>query len=76
MRVGDRVAENAAWMQPSLRPALADLQGHVTFAWGQMDAWYEEEERVFVHARDPYKRVDVIASSRHVEDSAGWQSCS
>ncbi len=31
-----------------------------------MDAWYEEEEEVFVHARDPYKRVDVLPSSRHL----------
>src|SRR5260370_9194593 len=31
-----------------------------------MDAWYEEEQQVFAHARDPYKRVDVLPSSRHV----------
>lgn len=31
-----------------------------------MDAWYEEDEQVFVHARDPYHRVDVRNSSRHV----------
>ncbi len=32
-----------------------------------MDAWYEEDEEVWVHARDPYHRVDVVRSSRHVE---------
>jgi uncharacterized protein (DUF427 family) len=32
-----------------------------------MGAWYEEEEEVFVHARDPHKRVDVLASARHVQ---------
>ena len=31
-----------------------------------MDGWYEEEEEVFVHARDPHTRVDVLPSSRHV----------
>ena len=31
-----------------------------------MDAWYEEEERVYAHAHDPYTRVDVLPSSRHV----------
>lgn len=32
-----------------------------------MDAWYEEEEEeVFVHARDPKSRVNVMPSSRHV----------
>src|SRR3712207_9497299 len=32
-----------------------------------MDAWYEEEEQVFVHPKDPYHRVDVLDSSRHVK---------
>jgi uncharacterized protein (DUF427 family) len=45
---------------------LAALQNYVSFAWDKMDAWYEEEEEVFVHARDPHKRVDVLPSSRHV----------
>ncbi len=32
-----------------------------------MDAWFEEDEEVFVHARDPYTRVDALPSSRHIE---------
>jgi uncharacterized protein (DUF427 family) len=31
-----------------------------------MDAWYEEDEQVFVHPRSPYVRVDAIRSSRRV----------
>ena len=31
-----------------------------------MDAWYEEDDEVYVHPRDPYHRVDVLHSSRHV----------
>ena len=38
----------------------------MAFDWHAMDAWYEEEDEVFVHARDPHKRVDVLESSRHV----------
>jgi uncharacterized protein (DUF427 family) len=34
-----------------------------------MDAWYEEDEQVHVHARDPYHRVDVLDSDRHVRIS-------
>ena len=33
----------------------------------QLDAWFEENEEVFVHARDPYTRVDALPSSRHIE---------
>jgi uncharacterized protein (DUF427 family) len=66
IRIGDGVAENAAWIVLDPPSDLAALQDYVSFAWGKMDAWYEEEEEIFVHARDPYKRVDVLTSSRHV----------
>lgn len=39
----------------------------------EMDAWYEEDEEVFVHARDPYHRVDVLESCRHVKDSVNGE---
>ncbi|MGI5206282.1 DUF427 domain-containing protein [Spirillospora sp. CA-108201] len=42
------------------------LPGLVRLDWAAMDAWFEEDEEVFVHPRDPYTRVDVLASSRHV----------
>ena len=31
-----------------------------------MDKWMEEEEELYKHARDPYKRVDALPSARHV----------
>jgi uncharacterized protein (DUF427 family) len=66
IRVGDKIAENAAWSYPAPSANAAALRGHIAFQWNLMDAWYEEEEEAFVHARDPYKRVDVLPSSRHV----------
>src|SRR5712692_11226877 len=64
VKVGDRVAEKAAWRY--LQPERADLKDYVAFYWEEMDAWYEEDDEVFVHPRDPYHRVDVVNSSRHV----------
>jgi uncharacterized protein (DUF427 family) len=66
LRVGDRLAENAAWAYPDPDPARAALKDHVAFYWNAMDAWFEEDDEVFVHPRDPYSRVDVLHSSRHV----------
>jgi uncharacterized protein (DUF427 family) len=67
IRVGDRVAENAVWGYPTPLSADApDLSDYVTFYWDRMDHWFEEDEEVFVHARDPYKRIDILPSSRHV----------
>jgi uncharacterized protein (DUF427 family) len=69
VRIGERVAERGAWIVQSPPPEFASLQHMVSFHWERMDGWYEEEEEIFVHARDPHKRVDVLASSRHVRVS-------
>lgn len=45
----------------------AQLRGLIRFDWDAMDAWFEEDEQVHVHPRDPHHRVDILASSRHVE---------
>jgi uncharacterized protein (DUF427 family) len=39
----------------------------VRLEFGAMDEWLEEDEPIYVHPRDPYKRVDILASSRQVE---------
>jgi uncharacterized protein (DUF427 family) len=31
-----------------------------------MDSWFEEDEQVFVHPRNPYVRVDALRSTRPV----------
>ena len=48
------------------RFADPDLDGYVTIPWDSLDHWYEEDEEVFVHPRDPFVRVDALKSSRHV----------
>ena len=45
---------------------VEELRELVTFDWAAMDAWFEEDEQVYVHARDPYTRVDILSSSRAV----------
>ncbi len=61
---GGRRAAGAAWSyEDSL---VEEIRRHVRFEWEAMDAWFEEDEEVFTHPRDPYTRVDVLTSSRHV----------
>jgi uncharacterized protein (DUF427 family) len=43
---------------------LEQLPDYVVLDFGAFDAWYEEDERVFGHPRDPFHRVDVRRSSR------------
>ena len=61
----------AAARRPAPRCATTDspieeLRDLVRLDWDAMDAWFEEDEEVFTHPRDPYTRVDILASSRHV----------
>ncbi len=67
VEVGDQRAPDSAWGFPEPTAEAAELKDHVTFRWADMEAWFEEDEEVFVHARDPYTRVDVLHSSRHVK---------
>jgi uncharacterized protein (DUF427 family) len=71
--VGQRRAEKAAWTYPDPGPGLEALKDHIAFYWKEMDAWYEEDDEVFVHPRDPYHRVDVVRSSRHVRVEVAGQ---
>ena len=62
LTVNGSQVERAAFHYPNHR----ELEGYITLQWHKMDHWFEEAEEVFVHARDPFKRVDVMPSSRHV----------
>lgn len=66
LRAGDRVAENAVWGYPEPTEAAAWLKGYASLYPDAMDAWFEEDEPVRFHLRDPYHRVDVLPSSRRV----------
>jgi uncharacterized protein (DUF427 family) len=66
LAVKDRIAQNAARAYGKPAGDRAALEGHLTFFWNEMDAWFEEDDEVFVHPRDPYTRVDTVHSSRHV----------
>lgn len=66
VQVGGRRAEDAVWAYPDPLEGADWLRGHVAFDWGAMDAWFDEDEEVHGHLRDPYHRVDVRASSARV----------
>ncbi|HEU5268270.1 MAG TPA: DUF427 domain-containing protein [Jatrophihabitans sp.] len=64
VRVGDVVRPGAARVFGA--DALATVAKTVRFDWAALDAWFEEDEQVFVHPRNPYARVDALRSTRRV----------
>ena len=64
VKAGNRSADDAACRYAdSPIPELCDL---IRLDWDAMDGWFEEDEQVYTHPRDPYTRVDILASSRQV----------
>jgi uncharacterized protein (DUF427 family) len=67
----DQIAKRSAGQH--VDPPAAALRDTVAFAWRAMDAFYEEDDRILGHAADPYHRIDVRQTSRHLVVSDGDQ---
>jgi uncharacterized protein (DUF427 family) len=50
------------------------LEGLVRVDWDAVDEWLEENERLVGHPRDPYSRIDVRDTSRHVRVTIGGET--
>ena len=68
------VATRGAWQHTGLPAHAGELQARVAFAWRAMDAFYEEDERILGHAADPYHRIDIRKTSRHLVVRHGDQT--
>lgn len=62
--INGHTAKAAAMRYPD--SPIPELRNLVRLDWPAMDEWFEEDEPVYVHPRDPHKRVDILASTRHV----------
>ena len=68
---GTREAARGAWQHVDLPEHAKLLEGRVALAWRAMDGFYEEDDRILGHAADPYHRIDVRHSSRHLVVRSG-----
>lgn len=66
LTINGRTAEDAVWSYEEPVSSANFLRGYVAFDWHSMDAWFEEREEVFVHARDPFKRIDTVKTDRPI----------
>jgi uncharacterized protein (DUF427 family) len=49
----------------AFRPDDPDLAGYLTFDFNAFE-WREEDEPIVGHPHDPFKRLDMLASTRHI----------
>jgi uncharacterized protein (DUF427 family) len=74
VRVGGETRDNAAWSYEDPIEEVETIKGYIALYWDQVDAWFEEDDQVYMHPRDPYHRVDVLNSSRHVRVVVGGET--
>ena len=66
VRAGGRTAIDAAWAYPEPIESASFLAGHVALDWNSFDEWFVEDEQACGHPRDPYTRIDVYKTTRHI----------
>jgi uncharacterized protein (DUF427 family) len=71
VEAGDSRADRAAWQHLDPPKHAGELRDRVAFAWRAMDAFFEEEERIVGHAADPYHRIDIRTTARHLRVADG-----
>lgn len=64
--VDGRRADDAVWAYPDPIAGVEPLRGYLGFRFAALDAWFQEDEPIEPHPRDPYHRIDTLRSSRHV----------
>jgi len=47
------------------------LAGLVRFEFKSMDAWFEEDQQIYDHPKNPYTRIDILPSSRKITVKVG-----
>src|SRR5712691_1584523 len=63
---GERKVRDAVWAYDEPLEAASFLAGHVALYWNRVDEWFAEDELLLGHPRDPFHRIDVPSTSRHV----------
>lgn len=75
VRVGQRMAPDAAWSYPRPTPPFAPIAGYVAFYAGLMDACYVDDEQVVPQPGGFYGgwiTKDIVGPFKGVPGSWGW----
>jgi len=67
--VGEKMTDRILSFNHDVSEKAASLKGMIRFDFAAADQWFEEDTPIFKHPKDPFKRIDIIASSRPVEIS-------
>src|SRR6201987_546465 len=66
LKPNGRTVENAVWSYEQPIAGMEPIEKRLAFYWDRVDHWFEEDEEISGHPRDPFHRLDVRPSSREV----------
>ncbi|KAF3059261.1 hypothetical protein GL218_04597 [Daldinia childiae] len=67
LHVGSRTTDRILVFGDALSPSCKPLEKMVRVEFAAADVWFEEDVPIYVHPKDPFRRVDVLHSSRPLE---------
>ncbi|KXT10102.1 hypothetical protein AC579_9698 [Pseudocercospora musae] len=71
--VSDKSVEKILAFATDLPEPSKELSDLVKIDFASMDQWFEESTPIFVHPKDPFKRIDILQSTRHIRVSIAGQ---
>ncbi|KAK3048124.1 hypothetical protein LTR09_010463 [Extremus antarcticus] len=69
IKVGDKSTDQIIVFSSNLSGKAEELQGLVKINFDSMTQWFEEDTPIHVHPKDPFKRIDILASTRTIKVS-------
>ena len=73
IKVGDKSTDKVVVFSDSLSGKAEVLKGLVSIDFAEMDQWFEEDTPIYVHPKDPFKRIDILSSTREIKVSVDGQ---
>jgi uncharacterized protein (DUF427 family) len=64
--VGEKKLDNVLSFSSDLSGPAKDLAGLVKVNFDSADQWFEEDTPIFVHPKDPFKRIEILTSTRRI----------
>lgn len=69
LKVGDRETDECLSFSTALEGKAKVLAGLVRLTFSAADQWFEESSPIHVHPKDPFKRIDILTSTRRIKVS-------
>ncbi|EGP85573.1 uncharacterized protein MYCGRDRAFT_94265 [Zymoseptoria tritici IPO323] len=73
LTVASRTIPNVLSFSANLSGSATSLSNLVRIPFDAIDTWYEESTPIYVNPKDPFKRVDVLLSTRPIKVRIGGQ---